>query len=164
LRIIRISEEPGQLQYTQRVKPLFVPLRTEHFRAFAGGTKTTEYRRLGPRWNARTCVVGRPVTLSHGYSGERLSAVVKRFCVVLASDIASTIYPAETQLAAIEVELTASANSASAIPQTVTGGAPAATSGPDSQDGLGAQSSASPTDATASRQLPSFPPLECSEV
>jgi hypothetical protein len=87
------------------VKPLFVPLRTEHYRAFESGTKTTEYRRLGPRWNARVCVVGRPVTLSHGYSGARLSAVVKRFRVVLAADIASTIYPADAELAAIEIEL-----------------------------------------------------------
>jgi hypothetical protein len=35
--------------------------------------------------------------------------VVKRFCVILAADIASTIYPADVELAAIELELISSA-------------------------------------------------------
>ncbi len=36
-------------------KALFVPLKREYFEEFAKGTKTTEYRLDGPRWNARTC-------------------------------------------------------------------------------------------------------------
>jgi hypothetical protein len=52
--------------------PLFVPLRAEFFRAFADGTKTVEWRKFGPRFNERTLFVGRRVTLSNGYSGERL--------------------------------------------------------------------------------------------
>lgn len=59
-------------------KPLFVPLKTEWFLAFERGEKTVEYRR-GKRWNTRTCRVGRAVTLSLGYSGRRLSAVIARF-------------------------------------------------------------------------------------
>lgn len=57
-------------------KPLFVPLKTRYFRAFESGAKTTEYRLAGPRWNERSCWIGRPVTLSHGYSGSRLYARV----------------------------------------------------------------------------------------
>jgi len=59
------------------MKPLFIPLKTEFFEAFANGTKDTEYRRYGPRWNERTCAIGREVVLSHGYGKKRrLSAVV----------------------------------------------------------------------------------------
>jgi len=64
------------------VKPLFVPLKTEFFRAFQAGTKTVEFRPHGPRWNERTCAVGRPVVLSHGYGKhERLTGVVSGFTV-----------------------------------------------------------------------------------
>jgi hypothetical protein len=49
------------------VKALFIPLRTEFYVAFANGTKTDEYRLYGPRWNERTCNVGRRVVISHGY-------------------------------------------------------------------------------------------------
>ena len=48
-------------------KPLFIPLKTEYYRAFEDGTKTTEYRRYGALWNERTCRIGRDVVLSHGY-------------------------------------------------------------------------------------------------
>lgn len=62
------------------MKPLFVPLYTRWYEAFASGVKTTEFRKYGPRWNERTCLPGRAVTLSKGYSkGQRLSAVVDRF-------------------------------------------------------------------------------------
>lgn len=62
-------------------KPLFIPLRAEFFDAFAAGTKTTEYRRRGPRWNAETCRIGRRVVLSRGYgSARRLSGTVVGFC------------------------------------------------------------------------------------
>lgn len=61
-------------------KPLFIPLRTEWFRKFADGTKSTEYRAYGPRWNERTCRAGRAATVSHGYGKrERLQRVVSHF-------------------------------------------------------------------------------------
>lgn len=47
--------------------PLFIPLKTEYFEAFAGDSKDIEYRPYGPRWNERTCRVGRSVVLSKGY-------------------------------------------------------------------------------------------------
>ena len=48
-------------------KPLFIPLKTEYFDRFADGTKTYELRLYGPRWNEKTCAVGREVILSKGY-------------------------------------------------------------------------------------------------
>lgn len=62
------------------MKPLFIPLKTEYFEAFRVGTKTTEYRVYGPRWNERTCAVGRAVTLSKGYGKAcRLQGTVAGF-------------------------------------------------------------------------------------
>lgn len=62
--------------------PLFIPLKTIYFEQFANGTKTTEYRPYGPRWNERTCWNGRPVTLSKGYGKyARLSGVVERTAI-----------------------------------------------------------------------------------
>lgn len=52
-------------------KALFVPLKKEYFEAFESGTKTVEWRLEGPRWNWRTCCVGRAVVLSCGYSKKR---------------------------------------------------------------------------------------------
>lgn len=61
-------------------KPLFVPLKAEFFEAFAAGTKQDELRRYGPRWNERTCPVGRPVVLSRGYGkAQRLTGCVRAF-------------------------------------------------------------------------------------
>lgn len=85
---------------------LFVPLKTEYFKAFQRGAKTVEYRRYGPRWNERTCAVGRHIRLSHGYSGARLAAVITGFCVIYAAEIQSTIYPPDTPLATISLRLT----------------------------------------------------------
>jgi|SRR6185369_7112981 len=48
-------------------KPLFIPLKTEYFEAFQNGTKSEELRLYGPRWNERTCALGREVILSKGY-------------------------------------------------------------------------------------------------
>ena len=62
------------------MKPLFIPLKTEFFEAFENGTKDTEYRLYGPRWNERTCAIGREVVLSHGYGTKRrLRGVVVGF-------------------------------------------------------------------------------------
>jgi len=51
--------------------PLFIPLKREHFEAFDSGDKIWEYRMEGPRWNEKTCFIGRPVTLSLGYGKRR---------------------------------------------------------------------------------------------
>ena len=62
------------------VGPLFVPLRSEYYEAFANGSKTEELRLYGPRWNECTCVVGREVTLSKGYGKKhRLNGKIWRF-------------------------------------------------------------------------------------
>lgn len=61
-------------------KPLFIPLKTPYFEAFLRGTKNTEYRLYGPRWNERTCRIGRRVVLSLGYGKKaRLAGVVSDF-------------------------------------------------------------------------------------
>lgn len=52
-------------------KPLFIPLKRKFFERFESGEKDTEYRPYGPRWNERTCKMGRLVTLSLGYGKQR---------------------------------------------------------------------------------------------
>lgn len=47
--------------------PLFLPLKSRFYDEFAAGRKTYELRCYGPRWNEKTCPVGRPVVLSRGY-------------------------------------------------------------------------------------------------
>jgi len=49
------------------MKPIFIPLKTEYYEAFEDGSKTEELRLYGPRWNEKTCTVGRQVILSKGY-------------------------------------------------------------------------------------------------
>ena len=62
------------------MKPLFIALKTEYFEAFKAGTKDTEYRPYGPRWNERTCPIGRPVVLSKGYGkAHRLTSYIIGF-------------------------------------------------------------------------------------
>ena len=62
------------------VKPLFIPLKAEYYDQFATGEKRDELRLYGPRWNERTCPVGRPVILSRGYGKQhRLRARIWRF-------------------------------------------------------------------------------------
>ena len=58
-------------------KPIFIPLKREYFEAFATRTKREEFRPEGPRWNARTCVPGRPVVLSLGYAEPTKTAAWK---------------------------------------------------------------------------------------
>lgn len=61
---------------------LFIPLKKEYFQAFASGEKTEEYRPLGPRWNEKTCAIGRPAVISNGYGKwDRLYGMVKSFRV-----------------------------------------------------------------------------------
>lgn len=88
----------------EQERPLFIPLRTLWFREFETGTKDTEYRAYGPRWNERTCRLGRKATVSHGYSGKRLQRRVTAFEKVPfadASPIAREIYPKAEFIAAI---------------------------------------------------------------
>ena len=60
--------------------PLFVPLRSEYYEAFKAGKKTDELRIYGPRWNERTCAVGRAVVLSKGYGKKnRMTGRVWKF-------------------------------------------------------------------------------------
>lgn len=62
------------------LKPLFVPLNTEHYEAFEDGSKDTEYRLYGARWNEKTCIVGRPAVLSKGYGKQnRMNRVISSF-------------------------------------------------------------------------------------
>lgn len=64
------------------MKPLFIPLKREYFEAFKRGDKQQEFRKHGPRWNAKNCTVGRPVVLSLGYGkAHRLHGVITDFSV-----------------------------------------------------------------------------------
>lgn len=69
---------------TITAKPLFIPLMAVHFDAFKAGTKTREYRPLGPRWNLNTCTIGREVVLSRGYGKQ--SRLRKRIIVTELTD------------------------------------------------------------------------------
>lgn len=70
----------GRQMSPDSIAPLFIPLRSEHFIAFASGLKTEEYRIYGPRWNERTCPIGRSVVLSRGYGRVcRLNGIVVGF-------------------------------------------------------------------------------------
>ena len=86
-------------------KALFIPLAGQWFDAFASGKKTIEYRRAGPRWNARTCAVGRRVVLSRGYSGARLTGVIMDYREMPCTKAALAIYPDAPVLAAISIQL-----------------------------------------------------------
>jgi len=68
------------LAAANQLKPLFIPLRAVHYDAFASGDKREELRPYGPRWNEKTCHVGREVILSRGYGKQhRLRGVIWRF-------------------------------------------------------------------------------------
>lgn len=61
-------------------RPLFIPLKTEYYEQFKRGEKVTEYRLYGPRWNEKTCRVGREVTLSCGYGKkDRITRTISEF-------------------------------------------------------------------------------------
>lgn len=84
-------------------KPLWIPLRTEYFKAFERGEKTIEYRRYGGRWTERSCAIGREAILGHGYSGQgRLRAVVTGFEIRVMD---SAIYGPAQQLALIHLRV-----------------------------------------------------------
>jgi hypothetical protein len=73
-------------------KPLFIPLAGKHYDRFADGTKDTEYRSAGPRWNEKTVFEGRKVTLSRGYGKKhRLSGVVESSVTLSFSHLPSDV-------------------------------------------------------------------------
>lgn len=80
---MRVSAFAGNEKDGRRgasMKPLFIPLKRQHFEAFRDGTKREEFRVYGPRWNEKTCTPGRPVVLSLGYGkAHRLTGVVSTF-------------------------------------------------------------------------------------
>lgn len=84
---------------------MFVPLYRQWFVAFRDGTKTEEWRRLGSRWNADTCWIGRPVTLSLGYTTTRLHGTISSFRVELATGGAIELYGKNTECAVFGVKL-----------------------------------------------------------
>lgn len=58
-------------------KNLFLPLNAEYYDAFAAGTKACEYRVLGARWNIRTVIMGRGITISRGYGKQnRMNGII----------------------------------------------------------------------------------------
>jgi hypothetical protein len=60
--------------------PPLNPVECEFFEAFQRGEKDSELRLYGPRWNERTCPVGRPVILSKGYGRQhRMQARILGF-------------------------------------------------------------------------------------
>lgn len=88
--------------------PMFVPLQTRWFQAFATGRKRIEWRPYGPRWNRTVAVPGRRVVLSHGYSGDRLLATVvqtRRVSRNRAPSGAQTLFPDTQEFCAIHLEL-----------------------------------------------------------
>ena len=108
ISLVRFPDGAPGVRYSRRMttRPLFVPLKTRYFRAFESGVKTIEYRKAGPRWNERTCSIGRPAILSHGYSGARLYACVASVQRVPASALADPDpYEPSDQLIAIGLEL-----------------------------------------------------------
>jgi hypothetical protein len=66
----------------KELKPVFLPLKREHYEAFEGGYKDIERRIYGKRWNGEYCVPGRRVTLSMGYGKKRrLQGTIREWTV-----------------------------------------------------------------------------------
>ena len=64
------------------MKPLFCPLKKQYFNQFKDGTKSTEYRGYGRQWTERTVIIGRPITLSCGYNGERIHGIISSLDII----------------------------------------------------------------------------------
>lgn len=91
------------------MKPLFIPLMARWFDEFVAGTKTTEWRAFGPRWNHDTCIPGRAVIISRGYGKHaRLHGTIDRVTVVrrsAAPRAAQEIFGAARELIAIKIRI-----------------------------------------------------------
>lgn len=62
------------------MKPLFLPLKKEDYRMFQTGEKANQLRKYGPRWNEKTCTIGREIILSLGYGKqERMRGIISGF-------------------------------------------------------------------------------------
>lgn len=85
--------------------PLFIPLRGVWFDAFARHEKTKEWRRYGPRWNEKVCVIGRAVVLSRGYSGARIKGRIVGFTKRRAKGAVALIYGYDTPCAVLTLAL-----------------------------------------------------------
>lgn len=86
------------------MKPLFVALKTIYFEQFKDGSKKTEYRLYGDRWNEKHVFPGRRVTLSKGYTRQRIHGTVVRLRKIKNRGI-TDIYPQFAVLAAIDITL-----------------------------------------------------------
>lgn len=84
---------------------MFVPLYRQWFDAFRAGTKTEEWRLLGSRWNANSCWIGRPVTLSLGYTMTRLHGTITSFRVETATGGAIELYGKNAKCAVFGIKL-----------------------------------------------------------
>lgn len=61
-------------------KALFIPLMSEFWYAIRQDEKFNELRLYGPRWNEKTCRIGRKVILSKGYGKQhRIEATISEF-------------------------------------------------------------------------------------
>lgn len=106
------NEAIEQQQKALALKPLFVPLHAPHFEAFEAGRKTYEYRKYGSRWNEKTCLPGRRVTLSYGYGKQRrIKGIIKSFTATkvdhcVAKDVFREIYGNINNCLVAEIEIT----------------------------------------------------------
>lgn len=106
------ADMKASAEYTRQAralqKPLFIPLKTEYFEAFKAGTKDTEYRWYGPRWNEDTCRRGRSVVLSKGYGkAHRLEGTITGFAMqYMNSPDWMACYGVEGIAACIQISLT----------------------------------------------------------
>jgi hypothetical protein len=74
-----VDSESG-IKKSMQLEPLFIPLKIEHYEGFESGEKADELRLYGPRWNERTCRIGRGVVLSRGYGKKhRLTGKISGF-------------------------------------------------------------------------------------
>lgn len=77
-----LHEMAEQARQGGDMSPLFIPLKTEFYEGFLRGDKREEYRVHGPRWNEKTCRIGREVILSKGYGKQnRVRGVIVGFRV-----------------------------------------------------------------------------------
>lgn len=86
------------------MKALFIPLAGQYYDQFEDGSKDTEYRAFGPRWNFNTCTPGREVILSRGYGKKkRMHGVVVSANIVPPTPAFTAIYGEGRQCFAIKI-------------------------------------------------------------
>lgn len=90
---------------------MFIPLKKKFFQQFESGEKHEEFRLHGKRWNEKVCYIGRPVTLSNGYSGARIYGDITAFRIAQVREMPTIreIYPQlpdDAKIACIAILLT----------------------------------------------------------